>query len=75
MNKLPNIAQIVQIQKYYNLDEGFEEIAPEFLNAEVNMVLSFHLSQLKFHRESIEKMLQEEYDRIISEEGVEGEQI
>lgn len=73
MNKLPNIAQIVQIQKYYNLDEGFEEIAPEFLNAEVNMVLSFHLSQLKFHRESIEKMLQEEYDRIISEEGVEGE--
>ena len=73
MNKLPNIEQIVQIQKYYNLDEGFEDIAPEFLDASVNMVLSFHLSQLKFHRESIEKMLQEEYDRIISEEGVEGE--
>ena len=68
MNKLPNIDQIVQIQKYYNLDEGFEDIAPECLDASVNMALSFHLSQLKFHRESIEKMLQEEYDRLVCEE-------
>lgn len=69
MNKLPNIDQIVQIQKYYNLDEGFEEIAPEFLNAEVNMILSFHLSQLKFHREAVEKILNEEWNRLMEDAG------
>ena len=67
MNKLPTIDQIIAIKKYYNLDEGFTEIAPEFLDPSVNPVIWHHVSQLKFHRESLEKLLDEEYDRIIHE--------
>ena len=67
MNKLPTIDQITAIKKYYNLDEGFEDIAPEFLDPSVNPVIWHHVSQLKFHRESLEKLLDEEYDRIIYE--------
>ena len=67
MNKLPTIDQIIAIKKYYNLDEGFTEIAPEFLDPSVTRVNWHHVSQLKFHRESLEKLLDEEYDRIIHE--------
>ena len=65
MSKLPNEYEILMIQKYYNLDEGFEEVSPEFLNTEVNPILSFHLSQLKYHRESVEKILSEEWNRLM----------
>jgi len=65
MSKLPNEYEILMIQKYYNLDEGFEDVAPEYLNAEVNPILSSHLSQLKYHRESVEKILSEEWDRLM----------
>ena len=68
MNKLPTMDQISYIQKYYNIDEGFSDIAPEFLDPSVNPVLWHHISQLKYHRESLEKLLREEYDRLLSEE-------
>ena len=64
MSKL-TLSEINNIQKYCNLDEGFEEIAPRFFNAEIDPIISFHLNQLRFHRESIEKILGKEYDRLV----------
>ena len=68
MSKLPTIDQIYSIKKYYNLDEGFTDIAPEFLNPSVNPVIWHYVSQLKFHRESLEKLLEDEYSRLVDEE-------
>lgn len=68
MNKLPTACQIQNILEYVNLDEGFEEIAPEFLESDVNHELRFHLTQYKFHRQSIENILRDEYGRLIYEE-------
>jgi len=65
MSKLPNEYEILMIQEYYNLDEGFKDIAPEFFKVEVNPVLWNHLSQLKYHRESVEKILSEEWGRLM----------
>ena len=64
MSKL-TFSEISNIQKYNNLDEGFEDIAPRFFNAEVDPIISFHLNQLRFHRERIEKLLGKEYDRLV----------
>ena len=59
------LGEISNIQKYNNLDEGFEDIAPRFFNAEIDPVISFHLNQLRFHRESIEKLLGKGHDRLV----------
>ena len=64
MGKL-TLSEINNIQKYNNLDEGFEDIAPRFFNADIDPIISFHLNQLRFHRESIEKILGKEYDRLV----------
>lgn len=62
------LSDIYTIRQYVNLDEGFEDIAPELLNPSVNPVIWHHVSQLKFHRESLEKILDEEYNRLVDEE-------
>ena len=53
------IGDIYNIRNYVNLDEGFEDIAPEYFSAEKDIIVSFHLAQLRYHREALERWLDE----------------
>ena len=47
------------IEKYYNIDEGFLDVLPNECLPENNIKVSFHVSQMKFHREALEEWLSE----------------
>ncbi|AUR86407.1 hypothetical protein NVP1084O_200 [Vibrio phage 1.084.O._10N.261.49.F5] len=55
------------IEKYVNLDEGFEEIRPDLCKMNIdNICVAFHIKQLKHHREELLKWLG---DNVEYEEG------
>ncbi|AGH32143.1 hypothetical protein VPHG_00076 [Vibrio phage 11895-B1] len=49
------------IEKYYNLDEGFKKVRPDLCQA-CNVVTSFHIAQLEYHRKALEKWLEDNVD-------------
>ena len=50
------------IEKYYNIDEGFLDILPNECLPENNSKVSFHVAQMKFHREALEEWLNDNFE-------------
>lgn len=47
------------IEKYCNIEDGFEEIRPDLCKEEKDHVLAFHIRQLKYHRAELEHYLKD----------------
>lgn len=44
------------IEKYHNIDEGFEDIRPDLCK---DYVLAYHIGQMKYHRSELEHYLKD----------------
>lgn len=65
MTKL-TFTEAYNIKKHYYLEEGIADIKPELLDPNINPSVVFACEQLKFHREWLEKWIEEnvEYEAV-----------
>jgi len=56
------------IEKYYNLDEGFEAARPDLCLVENNPITAFHIAQLKYHREALIQWMEDNVEGDLDEE-------